>query len=243
MTPHPGLVLAIGFAAETVRESSPFVHCVAPRAATSFVADVLYGAGARSVITGTTADALAAADSADAVMFDLGTLTSEWSDAINPTLAAVRQAEVPWVLDATPIGRLPLRVDRVRTLLGHRPSVVRAATAELDGGRLDVSAGALAIGEPLAETVFVDGDAIGVPQGSPLLAQVPGVRSAVTALVAACAAVAGPAEAALCGAAWVALASERAEGHGRGPASFRVALIDELALVRGDEIAEYLHLG
>lgn len=243
MTPRSGLVLTVGFAAETVRESSPFVHCVAPRAATSFVADVLYGAGARSVVTGTSAEALAAAESADAVMVDLATLTSEWSDAINPTLAGVRQAEVPWVLDATPIGRLPLRVDRVRTLLGHRPGVVRASEADVEGARLEVPGGALAIGEPLARTVFVDGEAIAVPQGSELLAQVPGVRSAVTALIAACSAVTDPAAAALCGAAWVALASERAASHARGPASFRVALIDELAVVRGDEIAHYLHLG
>ena len=33
-----GLALTIGFAAEAVREGAPIVHCVAPRAATSFVA-------------------------------------------------------------------------------------------------------------------------------------------------------------------------------------------------------------
>ena len=57
--PRSGLALTIGFAAEAVREGSPLIHCVAPRAATSFVADVLHGAGARSVVTGTSPDAVA----------------------------------------------------------------------------------------------------------------------------------------------------------------------------------------
>ena len=83
---------------------------------------------------------------------------------------------------------------------------------------------------------------VAVLTGSAMLAQVAGVRAAVSALMAACSAVTGPLEAALAGAAWLALASERAEEHGRGPASFRVALIDALWTVRGDEIAEYLEL-
>ena len=239
--PRSGLALTVGFAAEAVRESAPLVHCVAPRAATSFVADVLHGAGARSVVTGTSSDALSAALTADAVMLDLGTLVSEWSDAINPTVAQLRQGGTPWVLDATPLGRAPLRVDRVRGLLGHRPTVVRALTNEVDGVRLDTAEGALALGDS-AERVVFRGREVAVLTGSSMLAQVAGVRAAVSALMAACAAVTGPLEGALAGAAWLAVASERAEEHSRGPASFRVALIDALWAVRGDEIAEYLNL-
>lgn len=239
--PASGLALTVGFAAEAVRESAPLVHCVAPRAATSFVADVLHGAGARSVVTGTSPDALGAALTADAVMLDLGTLVSEWSDAVNPTVAQLRTSGIPWVLDATPLGRASLRVDRVRGLVGHRPTVVRASAPEVDGVRLEVVEGALALGES-SERVLFGGSEAAVLTGSSMLAQVAGVRAAVSALMAACAAVTGPLEAALAGSAWLALASERAEEHGRGPASFRVALIDALWTVRGDEIAEYLNL-
>ena len=237
--PRSGLALTVGFAAEAVRESAPLVHCCAPRAATSFVADVLHGAGARSVITGTSPDALNAALTADAAMLDLSTLVSEWSDAVNPIAAQLRSESTPWVLDATPLGRAPLRADRIRGLIGHRPTVVRASSTEVDGVRLDVTDGALALGES-AERVLFEGEEVAVLTGSPMLAQVAGVRAAVSALMAACSAVTGPLEAALAGAAWLALASERAEEHGRGPASFRVALIDSLWTVRGDEIAEYL---
>jgi hydroxyethylthiazole kinase len=58
----------------------------------------------------------------------------------------------------------------------------------------------------------------------------------------ACTVVTGRLEAALAGAAWLALASEQAEEQSRGPASFRTALVDALWTVRGDEIAEYLNL-
>ena len=65
-----GLALTIGFATEAVRESAPHIQCVAPLAATPFVADALHGAGARSLVTGTSPDALAAAQGADAVVLD-----------------------------------------------------------------------------------------------------------------------------------------------------------------------------
>ena len=239
--PRSGLALTIGFAAEAVRESAPLVHCVAPRAATSFVAEVLHGAGARSVVTGTSPDALAAGLSADAVMLDLGTLVSEWSDAVNPTVAQLRAAGTPWVLDATPLGRESLRADRVRGLIGHRPTVIRASDAVVDGVRLDSADSALALGEAEIRVQYA-GSSVAVLAGSQMLGQVPGVRAAVSALMAACATATGPMEAALAGAAWLALAAERAEQHSNGPASFRIALVDSLWTVRGDEIAQYLNV-
>ena len=239
--PRSGLALTIGFAAEAVREGSPLIHCVAPRAATSFMAEVLHGAGAGSVVTGTSPDALAAGLSADAVMLDLGTLVSEWSDAVNPTVAQLRAAGTPWVLDATPLGRESLRADRVRGLIGHRPTVIRASDAVVDGVRLDSADSALALGEAEIRVQYA-GSSVAVLAGSQMLGQVPGVRAAVSALMAACATATGPMEAALAGAAWLALAAERAEQHSNGPASFRIALVDSLWTVRGDEIAQYLNV-
>ena len=239
--PRSGLALTIGFAAEAVRESAPLVHCVAPREATPFVAEVLHGAGARSVVTGTSTDALAASLSSDAVMLDLGTLAAEWSDAINPTVAQYRANGTPWVLDATPLGRETLRADRVRGLLGHRPSVVRASEVDVDGVNLEGTDAALAVGESEIRVTFGGRD-VAVLSGSQMLAQVAGVRAAVSALMAACATVTGPLESALAGAAWLALAAERAEPRSHGPASFRIALVDALWTVRGDEIAEYLNV-
>lgn len=237
-----GLALTIGIAAETVRESAPIVHCVVPWAATSFVADVLHGVGARSVVTGTSADALGATTASDAFMLDFATLNVEWSDHVNPSVAQARAAGVPWVLDVTRLGRASLRPDRLRALLSHRPVVVRADAAEVEGVRLDGGETTLVVGAGDAERVIAGSDSVPVGGGAEMLAQIPGVRSAASALTAAMSTVAGPLESALAGAAWLALASERAAEGARGPASFRTGLIDALWTIHGDEIAEYLHL-
>ncbi len=233
------LALTIGFAAEAVRESAPHIQCVAPRAATPFVADTLHGVGARSLVTGTAPDALAATSGAESVVLDLSALTSEWNDSIIPTTARLAEQGLPWVLDLTPLGVLPLQTQRVQALLSNRPTVVRVDPAEVGGFTGEGINAAIVWGEA-AERVTYGGREVEVPHGSEMLAQIPGVRSAVSALIGACAFATGPLEAALAGAAWLALASERAEEHARGPASFRTTLIDALWTVRGDEIAEYL---
>lgn len=237
--PAPGQALTIGLAAESVRETSPVVHCIAPLGATPFVADVLYGVGATSVLTGTAAGALEALRGADAVSLDFATLAAEWSDAVVTSVAAVTDAGVPWVLDLSPLGRVAPRVDRARALLAHRPAVLLSTDGRLDGAPLVLEGAAMALGDPV-ERVMCGGQQCGVGHGAELLRQVPGVRSAIAALIAACASVTGHGEAALAGSAWLALASERAAEHAHGPASFRSALVDALARVRGDEIARFL---
>ena len=241
MFSRSGLALTIGLAAESVRETTPLVQCVAPLGATPFVADVLYGAGARSVVTGSSGESLEAAATADALALDMSRLSADWHDGVVAAVASADAAGRPWVLDLTSLGRMLPRTERVRALLRHTPTVVRSTDGSVDGAPIE-GAGALVTGE-FAEWVVSGDRRHGVSAGADLLANVPGVRSAVSALIAACATTTGPFEAALAGAAWAALASERAAGTSRGPASFRIAFIDALADVRGDEIAEYLRLG
>lgn len=238
---HSSLALTIGFAAEAVREEGPRVQCVAPRAATPFVADALHGAGARPLVTGTSPDALDAARGAQAVVLDLAALTAEWNDAIVATTARLASDGTPWVLDLTRLGDLPLHTERVDALLANRPAIVRVNPDEISGFGAPELDAAIVWGDS-AERVTFGGREVKVPLGSAMLAQIPGVRTAVSGLMGACAVVTGRLEAALAGAAWLALASEQAEEQSRGPASFRTALVDALWTVRGDEIAEYLEL-
>lgn len=239
--PQSALKLAIGFAVETVRETSPVVHCIAPRAATSFIADVLSAAGAQPVLTGTSAEALAAIPSADAVAIDLAALSIEGADGVLHAIGEAREQGLPWVLDVTRLGRAPVGTDRLRRLLELGPRVVRAADRQIDGWTLENPGGAtVLLGHP--DSVAADGSRVQVGSGPDLLGTVSGAMAAVTALTAAVSSCADPLEAALAGAAWVGLAAERAEGGAHGPASFRVALIDALATVRGDEIAEQVRL-
>lgn len=241
MKSRSGLALTIGFAAESVRETGPLVHCIAPAGATPFVADVLFGVGARSVITGTSDDALAASLSADAIALDLATMSAEWSENIVPTASRAHTNGTPWVLDVSSLGRAAVRLDRVRALLANAPTVIRSTSGRLDDHSIDPGKGVVVTGVVPEKVRSVD-ETISVPPGAALLAQVPGVRTAVCALIAACATVTQPTQAALTGTAWAALASERAAQKSRGPASFRIALVDALSAVRGDEIATYLNL-
>lgn len=236
---QPELLLNIGLAVEAVREASPVVQCIAPREATAFVADVLHAAGARPVVTGTSSDALAALASADALAIDLGTLSVEGSEGLTPTLAQAHGGRLPWVLDASRLGRAGVRQDRLQALIGLHPAVIRVLRDDLADVRLGGHTGALVV-SAATEEVSQGDRLLQVEPGSARLRQIAGVRAAVAALTAACATVAEPLVAAVAGAAWVSEASQRAEATASGPASFRVALVDALAEVRGDQVAEAL---
>lgn len=236
---HTELLLNIGFAIEAVREGSPVVQCIAPREATAFVADVLYAAGSRPVVTGTSPEALAALAASDALMIDLGTLSVEGSEGLTTSIAQAHDGNLVWVLDASRLGGIGVRQDRVQSLLALHPAVVRVNRDDLDGLPLNAHQGALVVSGD-ADAVSQGDTAIHVPMGSARLRQIAGVRAAVAALTAACATVTDPVGAAVAGAAWLSVASLRAAEQASGPASFRVALVDALAGVRGDEVAESL---
>ncbi len=235
----PELLLNIGLAVESVRETAPVVQCIAPREATAFVADVLYAAGARPVITGTSPDALAALAHCDSMMVDLGTLGVEGAEGFTSAVAQARGGELPWVLDASRLGRVEVRNERVQNLIGLHPAVVRVRADDLDDLRLVSYRGALVVSGD-DEVVSLGERSVGVEPGSARLQQIAGVRAAVAALTAACAAVADPIVAAVAGSAWLSVASRRADAHATGPASFRVALVDALAELYGDQVAEAL---
>lgn len=239
---QPELLLNIGFAVEAVREGAPVVQCIAPREATSFVADVLYAAGARPVVTGTSPEALAALAHSDALVVDLGTLSIEGSEGLADAISRAAGGELRWVLDASRLGRAGIRFDRVQGLVSLRPAVVRVLKEDLDEIRLDGHRGAIVVSAD-AEEVSLGERRLQVPSGADRLRQIAGVRAAVSALTAACATVADPLVAAVAGSAWLSEASRRADAQASGPASFRVALVDALAQVRGDEVAEALMKG
>lgn len=236
---QPELLLNIGFAVESVREGVPVVQCIAPREATAFVADVVYAAGGRPVVTGTSPDALAALTASDALMVDLGTLSVEGSDGLAESIAQTRDGQLPWVLDASRLGRSGMRHDRVQNLLSLRPAVVRILRDDLAEARIAGLTGALVVTAD-SDSVSRGETLVQVEAGSARLRQIAGARAAVAALTAACSAVADPYVAAVAATAWFSEASQRAEKRSSGPASFRVALVDVLAELRGDEIAEAL---
>src|SRR5699024_12148362 len=62
---------------------------------------------------------------ADALLINLGTLSTDALEGIPATVAAAVEAGHPWVLDPTAIGVAPVRTPLARELLESHPTVVR----------------------------------------------------------------------------------------------------------------------
>ncbi len=228
------------------------VHCVASTVSMALIADGLLAAGARPMMTETPAEAPVVTLKADALLVNLGTLSTDAADGIPPTIASARAVAHPWVLDPAAVGAAPLRTPLAVGLLDQGPSIVRANASEIlvlagmgSGGRGadatdqvgDAEGSARAVARRTGGVVAVSGptDLVTdghrtafVPGGTPLLTRVSGTGCLLGALTAACAAVAPPWEAALAASTWLATAGELAATGSAGPGTFRVALVDAL---------------
>lgn len=245
-----------------VRERRPLVHCLTATVSMQRVADALLAAGASPMMTETLQEAPVMTEAADALLINLGTLSTDGLAGIPETVTRARDLGRPWVLDPTAVGLAPVRTPLARRLLDDRPVVVRGNASEIlalaggPGGRgadasdrtddpavLDAaralasrSGGWVAVsGE---QDVLTDGErTVRVGGGTPLLTRITGAGCALGALTAACAAVTDPGTAAVTASAWVAVAGERAAAHSTGPGTFAVAWLDALASLTGDDLA------
>lgn len=199
-----------------VRRHPPLVHCLTATVSMGIVADGLLAAGARPMMTETEAEAPVVTGAADALLVNLGTLSTDAMSGIPATVAASIAAGHPWVLDPTAIGRAPVRTPLARELVGLRPDVVRGNASEIlalrggTGGRgADASDGAESAHSAAREIVALTGGAVAVSGpvdwivgagaadvpvapgievrgGHPLLTRVTGTGCLLGALTAAC---------------------------------------------------------
>lgn len=240
-----------------VRQRQPLVHCITAAVSMGIVADGLLAAGTRPMMTETVAEAPAVTEAADALLVNLGTLSTDAMAAIPATVEVTSQAGRPWVLDPTAIGRAPVRTPLARRLLREGPAVVRGNASEMlalagesDGGRgadsvaapheaaragqrvAGSTGGAVAVSGAV-DLVVSGQQRAELERGTPLLTRVTGTGCLLAALSAACAAVTEDHfDAALAASTWMAVAGERAAAVARRPGSFRTALLDAL-----DEVA------
>lgn len=251
---------------DEVRRRAPLVHCLTAAVSMGTVADATLASGARPMMTETEAEAPVVTTRADALLINLGTLSTDGAAGIEPTVAAARRLGHPWVLDPAAIGVAPVRTALADRLLDRSPTIVRCNGSEamvlaglgsggkgadstasaadaVDAGRTVAarSGAVVAISGPVDK--ITDGRAwVSLANGHPLLTMVTGTGCSLGAITAACAAVAEPFVAAVAAHAWVSVAGERAAIASRGPGSFRVNWLDELSLLSGAEIAAAAHL-
>jgi len=237
-----------------LRERAPLTHCLTNAVVQNFTANVLLAAGAAPAMVPAAEEAGDFARIADALLVNVGTLTAPEAEAMRIAVAAARDGHTPWVLDPVAVGALPLRTGLAVELLAQAPTIVRgnpseilALAGEAGGGRgVDSTAGAeeaVGAARDLARrsgaVVAVSGvvdhvtdgrTVVTVPGGDVLLTRVTGAGCALGALMAAfCAVSPTPLDAAVAASRLMAQAAERAAAHARGPGSFAVALLDELA--------------
>lgn len=242
-----------------VREREPVVHCITAAVSMPLVADGLLASGARPLMTETLAEAPHLTTEADALVINLGTLSTDAAAAIPATVEAATAAAMPWVLDPTAIGRAPVRTPLARRLLAFSPTIIcanaseaRALAGETHHGRgADSTArpgearGAAEIlaartGGTVTVTgavdLILDADRSGeVALGDALMSRVTGTGCLHTAIAAACAAVEeDPYTAAYAAATWLGAAGHRAGKVTRRPGSFRVALLDAIDEVKDE---------
>ncbi len=240
-----------------VAQAQPLVHCITNVVAAGVTANALLAIGASPAMVESTPEAAEFVAVADSVLINLGTLSTERSEAMRAAAQAADRGGTPWVLDPVAVGVLGERTALAHELLQWRPTVIRGNAAEIislaglttSGGRgskgvdsLADSAEALDAAHILArrhgsvvavsgvEDYLTDGHStVRVPGGDVMLTRVTGTGCILGALIAAVTAVhPQPLRAATSASALLAAAGERATRGVSGPGSFAVSLLDEL---------------
>lgn len=247
-----------------VRKRAPLVHCLSATVSMGIVADGLLAAGARPMMTETAAEAPILVQRADALLINLGTLSTDGLAGIPPTVDA---ADIPWVLDPAAVGPTPTRRELAESLVTRNPDVIRANASEVlvladraPGGRgpdatvsvedvVDAatrlarrSGAVIAVSGPTDHLIDPDDHQVKLSNGSPLLQLVVGTGCLLGALTAACCAVADPLKAAIAATSWLNVSAELAASESLGPASFRLRLIDQLYAISADQVEAGTHI-
>ncbi|OLT16419.1 hydroxyethylthiazole kinase [Serinicoccus sp. CUA-874] len=250
----------------SLREASPLTQCLTNIVAAPLSANLLLAAGAAPAMVDNPHEAADFAALAEGLLVNLGTPSEGTADGMRLAVAAADAASTPWVLDPVAAG-LGWRTSIAHELLGTTaPAIIRGNASEilaLGGGSAGRGVDAthstedsLATARSLAGThgcaVAVSGPVdrltdgtrcVEVHNGHPLLTRVTGVGCALGALMAAAAAVEpDPLLAATTATAALTVAADGAAAASAGPGSFAVALLDELAVLEADTLAERVRL-
>ena len=216
-----------------LRAHSPLVHCMTNDVVQTFTANVLLAVGASPAMVIDPREAAQFAAIADALLINVGTLTEDRAVAMRAAVEHARQAGKPWTLDPVAVGALTVRTAFCHELLALQPATIRGNASEIlalagmsAGGRgvdtTDTAAAALPAAQALARRLA------SVAGGNPLMTRVVGTGCALSAVVAASAALPGDRlenVAAACG--LMKQAGEIAARQG-GPGSFIPAFLDAL---------------
>jgi hydroxyethylthiazole kinase len=251
-----------------MRAARPLVHNIANYVSMDVAANALLAIGASPAMVHAREEVVEFLGLSSALVVNIGTLSAPWIESMVLAAEAAARTGKPWVLDPVGAGATKLRNEAVKSLLPHRPTIIRGNASEImavAGGAGVVPKGvdsanttqeALAFALSLAEhescivvatgaiDVVTDGRrVVQLANGSPLMAKVTALGCALSAITGAFAAVTSDKfEAAVAAVAVYGIAGEMAAEKAVHPGSYRVAFIDVLDAIGTEDIKTRLKL-
>ncbi len=246
-----------------IRATKPLVHHITNHVVMNDTANVTLHVGALPVMAHAAEEVGEMAGLAGALVLNIGTLSPAWMDAMRLAGHRANELGIPVVLDPVGVGATTYRTESCRRLLGElRVAVVRGNSGEI--GALSGAGGVVrgvesveGVADPAAAAqalarrwntvtaitgrrdIVADGErALAVDNGHEWLTTITGSGCMSTALVAAFTAVEPDFVIAAGGAlAAYGLAAELAAREARGPASFKVSLLDRIYNLTPEQLA------
>ena len=244
---------AVARTLEAIRARVPLVHNITNAVVTNSTANALLALGASPAMVESTDEVEEFAAIADALVINLGTMSSPQAAAMRLAVAAANAAGKPWVMDPVAAGAITYRTLLARALVERRPAAIRGNASEIlalagaggAGRGVDATAGSAAALDAardlarrtqaaIAVTGAVDyitdgARVVEVHNGHEMMTRVTGLGCTATAITGACLAVEPDALAAAAHAlALIGVAGEIAAERARGPGSLQLELLDAL---------------
>jgi hydroxyethylthiazole kinase len=259
----PEINAQIAAALSRIREEKPLIHHITNQVVMNDTANVTMQVGALPVMAHAPEEVAEMTGLADALLLNLGTLSLALVESMLLAGRAANERGIPVVLDPVGVGATTLRTRSGLRLLDElNVAVVRGNSGEIGvlsgaGGVVKGVESVKGVGDPAAvaldmaghrglvvaitgeRDIISDGQRIlGVDNGHRWLTTITGTGCMATTTIAAFAAVERDyLVAAAGGLACLGLAAERAAEKAHGPASFRVALFDQLYNLTPEQLA------
>ncbi|WP_409288436.1 hydroxyethylthiazole kinase [Peribacillus sp. SCS-37] len=256
----------IGRMLEKLRARSPLVHNITNTVVSNFTANGLLAIGASPVMAQAPEEAAEMAEASDALVLNIGTLSSQLIKAMIIAGKAANGAGVPVVLDPVGTGATEFRTNAVKRIMGEvKISILRGNAAEIanaagenweikgvdsvDSER-DMHTLGLMAAKKLNTTIVITGKNDIVTDGSTayvnhtghhLLTKVTGTGCLLTSVIGAFSSIESCTVKASLGALTLyGAAAERAAAAASGPGSLQVLFLDELYNLDPNEVQKQI---
>jgi hydroxyethylthiazole kinase len=241
-------------ALQALRAQVPLIHNITNYVVMNNTANTLLAVGASPAMVHAIEEIEEFVAIADALVVNIGTLSSEWVTAMHLAARKANTLGKPWILDPVGTGATSWRTKVARDLLSEWPTVIRGNASEIlalanvndaqtrgvdsrhESEAALLPARELALAQSCivavsgAVDVVTDGEQVlRVANGHPLMTRVTGLGCSATATIGAFLAVhPDPLEATAYGLAIFGLAGELAAERSSGPGTLQVQLFDAL---------------